>query len=224
VIAGEPTQNIHIAFSGDDDDVRRFHADATAAGYRSNGEPGRRARYDEGYYAAFVLDSDANNIEVVNTTAGPRDLAEGAARHATAHTTIHQFNSGSPSPARAHDRLLPAGFAQAGSVTALLGARVLQGLSAGAAVGALGAGMLDLDKANGTLANAASPPIGTATGALGAGLLVAYLPDPTHLVYLMLLTALTGSDSPALGGLALFILTASARLPCHCCEARRRAP
>jgi catechol 2,3-dioxygenase-like lactoylglutathione lyase family enzyme len=66
VIAGEPTQNIHIAFSGDDDDVRRFHADATAAGYRSNGEPGERARYHDGYYAAYVLDPDGNNIEVVN--------------------------------------------------------------------------------------------------------------------------------------------------------------
>jgi catechol 2,3-dioxygenase-like lactoylglutathione lyase family enzyme len=66
VIAGEPTQNIHIAFSGDDNDVRRFHADATAAGYRSNGEPGERARYHDGYYAAYVLDPDGNNIEVVN--------------------------------------------------------------------------------------------------------------------------------------------------------------
>jgi MFS family permease len=81
-------------------------------------------------------------------------------------------------------------FARAGSVTALVGARVLQGLSAGGAVGALGAGMLDLDKAKGTLSNAASPAIGTATGALGAGLLVAYLPDPTQLVYLVLLTTL----------------------------------
>ena len=66
VIAGEPTQNIHIAFSGGDDDVRRFHADATAAGYRSNGEPGERPRYHDGYYAAYVLDPDGNNIEVVN--------------------------------------------------------------------------------------------------------------------------------------------------------------
>ena len=66
VFAGEPTQNIHIAFSGEDDDVRRFHADATAAGYRSNGEPGERPRYHDGYYAAFVLDPDGNNIEVVN--------------------------------------------------------------------------------------------------------------------------------------------------------------
>ena len=66
VIAGEPTQNTHLAFSGGDDDVRRFHADATAAGYRSNGEPGERPRYHEGYYAAYVLDPDGNNIEVVN--------------------------------------------------------------------------------------------------------------------------------------------------------------
>jgi catechol 2,3-dioxygenase-like lactoylglutathione lyase family enzyme len=66
VIAGEPTKDIHIAFSGDDDDVRRFHADAIAAGYRSNGEPGERLRYHDGYYAAFVIDPDGNNIEVVN--------------------------------------------------------------------------------------------------------------------------------------------------------------
>jgi catechol 2,3-dioxygenase-like lactoylglutathione lyase family enzyme len=66
VIAGEPTQDVHIAFSGEDDDVRRFHADATAAGYRSNGDPGERSRYHDGYYAAFVLDPDGNNIEVVN--------------------------------------------------------------------------------------------------------------------------------------------------------------
>jgi catechol 2,3-dioxygenase-like lactoylglutathione lyase family enzyme len=66
LLAGEPTQNIHIAFSGEDDDVRRFHADATAAGYHSNGEPGERPRYHDGYYAAYVLDPDGNNIEVVN--------------------------------------------------------------------------------------------------------------------------------------------------------------
>jgi catechol 2,3-dioxygenase-like lactoylglutathione lyase family enzyme len=66
VIAGEATQNIHVAFSGQDDDVRRFHAEATAAGYRSNGTPGERPRYHPGYYSAFVLDPDGNNIEVVN--------------------------------------------------------------------------------------------------------------------------------------------------------------
>ncbi len=77
-------------------------------------------------------------------------------------------------------------FATAGGVPALLVARIMQGLSTGAALGALGAGMLDLHKAQGTIANAVAPPIGTATGALGSGLLVQYLPAPTHLVYLVL--------------------------------------
>jgi catechol 2,3-dioxygenase-like lactoylglutathione lyase family enzyme len=66
LIIDEPTQNLHMAFPGDDDDVRRFHADAIAAGYRSNGEPGERPRYHDGYYSAYVLDPDGNNIEVVN--------------------------------------------------------------------------------------------------------------------------------------------------------------
>ena len=73
-------------------------------------------------------------------------------------------------------------FALAHSVAALLAARILQGLSTGATVGALGAGMLDLDRARGTIANAVAPPAGTAVGALASGLLVAYLPQPTHLV------------------------------------------
>jgi catechol 2,3-dioxygenase-like lactoylglutathione lyase family enzyme len=66
LIAGDSSQNIHLAFSGEDADVRRFHADAIAAGYRSNGEPGERPRYHPGYYSAFVLDPDGNNIEVVD--------------------------------------------------------------------------------------------------------------------------------------------------------------
>ena len=33
---------------------------------RYNGAPGERAVYHEGYYAAFVLDPDGNNVEVVN--------------------------------------------------------------------------------------------------------------------------------------------------------------
>jgi catechol 2,3-dioxygenase-like lactoylglutathione lyase family enzyme len=66
IFAGRPTESVHIAFSGKDDDIRRFHADATAAGYRSNGEPGERPRYHAGYYAAYVLDPDGNNIEVVD--------------------------------------------------------------------------------------------------------------------------------------------------------------
>jgi predicted MFS family arabinose efflux permease len=78
-------------------------------------------------------------------------------------------------------------FDLADGVPALVLARVLQGLSTGAAVGAVGAGMLDLDKAKGTIANAVGPLTGTAAGSLGAGLLAQYLPAPTHLVYLVLL-------------------------------------
>jgi len=75
----------------------------------------------------------------------------------------------------------------AGGVSELMIARIVQGLSTGAAVGAVGAGMLDLDKVKGTLANAVAPMTGTAAGALASGLLVQYLPAPTHLVYLALL-------------------------------------
>jgi predicted MFS family arabinose efflux permease len=77
-------------------------------------------------------------------------------------------------------------FATAGNVTVLLAARVVQGLATGAAVGAVGAGLVDLHRSRGTLANAVAPITGTATGAIGAGLLVQYLPDPAHLVYLIL--------------------------------------
>jgi catechol 2,3-dioxygenase-like lactoylglutathione lyase family enzyme len=67
LLPGAPTENLHMAFGTDDDgDVQRFHEAGVAAGYRSNGEPGERARYHPGYYAAFVLDPDGNNIEVVN--------------------------------------------------------------------------------------------------------------------------------------------------------------
>jgi predicted MFS family arabinose efflux permease len=77
-------------------------------------------------------------------------------------------------------------FASAGGVPELLVARIIQGLATGAAVGAIGAGLLDLDKAKGTVANGVGALAGTATGALVSGLLVQYLPEPTHLIYLML--------------------------------------
>jgi len=74
-------------------------------------------------------------------------------------------------------------FGTATGLTGLLIARVVQGLTTGAALGAVGAAMIDLDKTRGTVANAVAPPFGTATGALVAGVLVQYLPFPTHLVY-----------------------------------------
>ncbi|WP_392667178.1 MFS transporter [Streptomyces sp. LN785] len=78
-------------------------------------------------------------------------------------------------------------FVTAGDVGALLTARVLQGLSTGAAVGALGAGMLDIDARKGGFLNSFAPTMGTASGAIASGLIVQYLPAPTHLVYVVLL-------------------------------------
>lgn len=77
-------------------------------------------------------------------------------------------------------------FATAGGVGALIAARVIQGLATGAAAGAVGAGLLDIDRTRGTVANAVGPMIGTASGSLLSGLMVQYLPAPTELVYLVL--------------------------------------
>ena len=74
-------------------------------------------------------------------------------------------------------------LAVADGASALITGRVLQGFAAGAALAAVGAGMLDLDKTRGATANAVAPPFGTATGSLIGGLFVQYLPAPTHLVY-----------------------------------------
>jgi catechol 2,3-dioxygenase-like lactoylglutathione lyase family enzyme len=60
------TEHLHIAFPAPDrQSVRDFHSAATAAGYRSNGEPGERPQYGAGYYAAYVLDPDGTNVESV---------------------------------------------------------------------------------------------------------------------------------------------------------------
>jgi hypothetical protein len=77
-------------------------------------------------------------------------------------------------------------FVTADGVAQLIAARIIQGLSTGAAVAAVGAGLLDLDRNRGAVANAVATPVGTALGALLAGLLVQYLPQPTHLVYELL--------------------------------------
>jgi MFS family permease len=81
-------------------------------------------------------------------------------------------------------------FATATGVPELLSARVVQGLSTGAALGAIGAAMLDQDRELGTFANAVSPGMGTASGAILSALAVRFLPDPTHLIYLALIGVL----------------------------------
>jgi catechol 2,3-dioxygenase-like lactoylglutathione lyase family enzyme len=55
----------HIAFRAySPQQVAAFHVAAIAAGGKDNGAPGYRD-YSPGYYAAFVLDPDGNNIEAV---------------------------------------------------------------------------------------------------------------------------------------------------------------
>jgi catechol 2,3-dioxygenase-like lactoylglutathione lyase family enzyme len=62
-----PTENLHLAFGAPDNaTVDEFHRVAVAAGYENNGAPGERPVYHAGYYGAFVLDPDGNNVETVN--------------------------------------------------------------------------------------------------------------------------------------------------------------
>ena len=67
VVRGSPAQNVHLAFpAADEEAVDEFHRVATAAGYADNGPPGERPQYHPGYYGAFVLDPDGNNVEAVH--------------------------------------------------------------------------------------------------------------------------------------------------------------
>jgi catechol 2,3-dioxygenase-like lactoylglutathione lyase family enzyme len=71
----DPTSRIHLAFQTDDrDQVDRFYAAAIAAGGRDNGKPGERA-YHPGYYAAYILDPDGNNVEAVHHGEAARSAA-----------------------------------------------------------------------------------------------------------------------------------------------------
>ena len=71
VVPGTPTEHAHLAFPARDNaTVDEFHRAAVEAGYASNGAPGERPVYHEGYYGAFVLDPDGNNVEVVNHNRG----------------------------------------------------------------------------------------------------------------------------------------------------------
>ena len=68
----DPVSHVHLAFQTDSRAVvDQVHAAALAAGGRDNGAPGER-RYHPGYYAAFVLDPDGNNIEAVHHGAATR--------------------------------------------------------------------------------------------------------------------------------------------------------
>ncbi|HET9958625.1 MAG TPA: VOC family protein [Polyangiaceae bacterium] len=59
------TGRAHLAFQAKDREaVERFHRAGLSAGGTDNGAPGVRL-YHPGYYAAFLLDPDGNNIEAV---------------------------------------------------------------------------------------------------------------------------------------------------------------
>jgi len=97
-------------------------------------------------------------------------------------------------------------FAVADGVNDLLFARVLQGLTTGAAIAAVGAAMMDIDHVRGATANAVAPPIGTAMGGCVAGLMVRYLPAPTHFVYAVLCAIFIAQ------GICIFMMKESASL------------
>lgn len=62
---GMLTGRAHFAFQATSREmVDRFHKAAIAAGGADNGPPGLRP-YHPGYYGAFVIDPDQNNIEAV---------------------------------------------------------------------------------------------------------------------------------------------------------------
>jgi catechol 2,3-dioxygenase-like lactoylglutathione lyase family enzyme len=59
------TQNLHLCFfTREREHVDAFHRAGIEAGFRSNGEPGYRD-YTPGYYAAYLLDPDGNNVEAL---------------------------------------------------------------------------------------------------------------------------------------------------------------
>jgi catechol 2,3-dioxygenase-like lactoylglutathione lyase family enzyme len=67
LVQEEPvSENVHLAFPARDrESVKAFHRAALEAGFRDNGSPGERLQYHPGYYGAFVLDPDGNNVEAV---------------------------------------------------------------------------------------------------------------------------------------------------------------
>ena len=94
-------------------------------------------------------------------------------------------------------------FLAAHDVGLLFAARALQGIAVGAATGALGAALLDLQPKGSGLApliTTAASLLGLGAGALGASVLAQYGPTPTRLVWWLLLGA---SVAAAAGILAI---------------------
>jgi len=85
-------------------------------------------------------------------------------------------------------------FLIAGDVMTLDAARIAQGIATGAAITTLGAALIDLNPPHAPgragMVNGVAPIAGLAIGALGCGALVQLAPDPTHLVYVLLLAGM----------------------------------
>lgn len=72
---GQLTGRHHLAFQAKDRAmVDAFHKAGLADGGKDNGAPGERS-YHPGYYAAFLLDPDGNNIEAVHHGPATRSAA-----------------------------------------------------------------------------------------------------------------------------------------------------
>ena len=62
----EKPAHLHIAFvASNRAQVDAFHRAALEAGGKDHGAPGLRPHYHANYYAAFVIDPDGHNIELV---------------------------------------------------------------------------------------------------------------------------------------------------------------
>jgi catechol 2,3-dioxygenase-like lactoylglutathione lyase family enzyme len=82
-----PTTRVHLAFqAGSEEEVARFHRAAVDNGGVDNGKPGPRD-YHPGYYAAYVLDPDGNNIEAV--WHGPAERSAKSVMFTTPEGSLH---------------------------------------------------------------------------------------------------------------------------------------
>jgi catechol 2,3-dioxygenase-like lactoylglutathione lyase family enzyme len=64
------TTGLHLCFVAQTrEQVEAFHRAGVAAGFRSNGAAGYRD-YGPGYYAAYLLDPDGNNVEALYRDVG----------------------------------------------------------------------------------------------------------------------------------------------------------
>lgn len=62
----EKPAHLHLAFVAENrQQVDAFYRAALEAGGKDNGAPGLRPRYHANYYAAFVIDPDGHNVELV---------------------------------------------------------------------------------------------------------------------------------------------------------------